>query len=578
MSGNTTTTPRDPEDREIRSPFSLAEVTGRASAKQLALISAILASTIAAVDSSAVNVALPAIGRNLGGGFAAQQWVSNAYLLTLSALILLAGSLTDRLGERRVFMAGVSGFGIGSALCALSPSIGVLIVARALQGVSGALLTPAALAIIVAVFPKEERGAAIGKWTAWGGIGILAGPLLGGEIVDVASWRWIFLINVPIVIAALVIGRIAVPGRAARAGDGAPEVPIDWAGAALAASGLAGISFALIEQPVLGWSDPGVWGALVAGLALFASFVAFESRARAPMLPLTLFAHRNFSVANAQTFAMYGGIGLLGFFVTIYLQQVAGYSALKSGVTGLVPTIVMFALSARMGRLADRYGARPFLVAGPLLVAAGFALMLRYGTSVSLFTDVLPALLVFSLGLAMTVSPLTATVLADASESDAGIASAVNNAIARTAGLISVAAVGAVVAAHHAALLDSELGHRLPASSHAAVVQAQRRTFGTIRRGALPPADRAFAERAAATASEDAFHLAMGIGSALLLITGIGGLALRTQRRSLIQSGECGGGQLAGQPRAVATGLTTHGLVPANVTTPPGPRTPDGAR
>ena len=554
---------------------------GRASAKQLALVSAILASTIAAVDSSAVNVALPAIGRNLGGGFAAQQWVSNAYLLTLSALILLAGSLTDRLGERRVFMAGVGGFGIGSALCALSPSIGVLIVARALQGVSGALLTPAALAIIVAVFPKEERGAAIGKWTAWGGIGILAGPLLGGEIVDVASWRWIFLINVPIVIAALLIGRIAVPGRAARAGAGAggsDRVPIDWTGAALAASGLAGISFALIEQPVLGWSDPGVWGALVAGLTLFASFVAFESRARAPMLPLELFSHRNFSVANAQTFAMYGGIGLLGFFVTIYLQQVAGYSALKSGVTGLVPTIVMFALSARMGRLADRYGARPFLVVGPLLVAAGFALMLRYGTSVSLFTDVLPALLVFSLGLALTVAPLTATVLADASESDAGIASAVNNAIARTAGLISVAAVGAVVAAHHAAVLDSKLGNRLPASSHAAVVQAQRRTFGTIRRGALPPADRAFAERAAAAASEDAFHLAMGIGSSLLVITGIGGLALRTKRRTPVHSADCGGGQLAGQPRAVLTDLTTQLPAPTAVSARRGPRTPDGAR
>jgi EmrB/QacA subfamily drug resistance transporter len=556
-------------------------VTESASTKQLALISAILASTIAAVDSSAVNVALPAIGRDLGGGFAAQQWVANAYLLTLSALILLAGSLTDRLGERRVFIAGVSGFGIGSAICALSPTIGVLIVARALQGVSGALLTPAALAIIVSVFPKEERGAAIGKWTAWGGIGILAGPVLGGEIVDIASWRWIFLINVPIVIAALIIGRLGIPShpaREARARDGAAPVPIDWTGAGLAASGLAGISFALIEQPVLGWADPGVSGTLIAGLVLFASFIAFESRTRAPMLPLTLFSHRNFSVANAQTFAMYGGIGLLGFFVTIYLQQVAGYSALKSGVTGLVPTIVMFALSARFGKLADRYGARPFLVVGPLLVAAGFALMLRYGTSVSLFTDVLPALLVFSLGLAMTVAPLTATVLADASESDAGIASAVNNAIARTAGLISVAAVGAVVAAHHASVLDSKLGDRLPPSSHTAVVQAQRRTFGTINRSTIPPADRPFAEQAAANASESAFHLAMGIGSVLLVVTGIGGLALRTKRRSPVQSSECGGGQLAGQPRAVLTGLSTQVPRPANVTTPSGPRTRDGAR
>jgi EmrB/QacA subfamily drug resistance transporter len=556
-------------------------VIGRASTKQLALISAILASTIAAVDSSAVNVALPAIGRDLGGGFAAQQWVANAYLLTLSALILLAGSLTDRLGERRVFMAGVGGFGIGSALCALSPTIGVLIVARALQGVSGAMLTPAALAIIVSVFPKEERGGAIGKWTAWGGIGILAGPVLGGEIVDIASWRWIFLINVPIVIAAIMIGRVGIPAHPAReatARDGADPVPIDWTGAALAASGLAGISFALIEQPVLGWVNPGVSVTLAAGLILFASFIVFESRARAPMLPLALFSHRNFSVANAQTFAMYGGIGLLGFFVTIYLQQVAGYSALKSGVTGLIPTAVMFSLSARMGRLADRYGARWFLVVGPLFVAAGFALMQRYGTTVSLLGDVVPALLVFSFGLALTVAPLTATVLADVSESDAGIASAVNNAIARTAGLVAVAAVGAVVAANHASALDSKLGDRLPASSHAAVVQAQRRTFGTINRAAIPPADRAFAERAAASASESAFHLAMGIGSVLLVIAGIGGLALRTQRRTPVQSADCGGGQLTGQPRAIVTGLSAHVPLPASVTRPRVPRTPDGAR
>src|SRR5665213_824470 len=192
--------------------------------KRLALIAAILASTIAAVDSSAVNVALPAIGHDLGGGFAAQQWVSNSYLLTLSALILLAGSLTDRLGERRVFVAGVAGFGIGSALCALAPSVGVLIVARALQGISGALLTPAALAIIVRVFPQEERGGAIGRWTAWGGIGILAGPLIGGQIVDSASWRWIFLINVPLVLIALALSRVAVPGRA---GEGA-STKVDW--------------------------------------------------------------------------------------------------------------------------------------------------------------------------------------------------------------------------------------------------------------------------------------------------------------------------------------------------------------
>jgi MFS family permease len=287
-------------------------------------------------------------------------------------------------------------------------------------------------------------------------------------------------------------------------------------------------------------------------------------------------------VANAQTFAMYGGIALLGFFVTIYLQQVAGYSALKSGVTGLIPTAVMFALSARMGRLADRYGPRPFLIAGPLFVAAGFGLMQRYGTSVSLIGDVVPALLVFSFGLALTVSPLTATVLADASESEAGIASAVNNAIARTAGLIAVAAVGAVVAADHAKQLEANLGNRLPASANHAVEMAKRQTFGTIQTKSLPPSDRAFATHAAATASESAFHLAMGIGSVLLVIAGLGGFALQTKRRTDVHCAECTAGQFAGQPRAVLEGVEraaeTHGVAPiGTISATRGSRTPGDA-
>ena len=405
------------------------------------------------------------------------------------------------------------------------------------------------------MFPKEERGAAIGKWTAWGGIGILVGPLLGGQIVDSASWRWIFVINVPLLLIALGLARVAVPGRA----HGRRDTPIDWLGALLAAIGLAGISFGLIEQPVLGWSDPGVWGALLLGAVMLVTFIVHEARTPAPMLPLGLFSHRNFAVANAQTFAMYGGIGLLGFFGTIYLQEVAGYSALKSGVTGLVPTAVMFLLSARMGRLADRYGARPFLTIGPLLVACGFGLMQRYGTTVSLVGDVLPALLVFSLGLSMTVSPLTATVLADASEMDAGIASAVNNAIARTAGLVAVAAVGAVVSSYYGALLDHKLGHRLPPSSQAALRDAKHRTFGKLEASAVPPADRTFAQQAAAYAAEDAFHVGVGIAAGLLVITGIGGLAIRPQRRTAVAAGDCAGGQLAGQPQLVVADLGQDG-------------------
>jgi EmrB/QacA subfamily drug resistance transporter len=533
--------------------------------RRLALLAAILASSIAAIDSSAVNVALPAIRRSLGGGFAAQQWVANAYLLTLGALILLAGSLTDRLGERRVFSAGVAGFGIGSLICALSPSIAVLIVARALQGVSGAMLTPAALAIIVAVFPVDERGKAIGRWTAWGGIGILIGPLLGGEIITLASWRWIFLINVPLVIAALALARV-VPGRA----QASRPTRIDLTGAGLAALGLAGISFSLIEQPVLGWSDPAISLSLAGGLLVFGGFIAWERRTRNPMLPLGMFAHRNFSVANAQTFVMYGGIGLLGFFVTIYLQQVAGYSPVKAGVTGLVPVLVMFVLSPRLGALADRFGARPFLIVGPFIVAAGFGLMQRYGTSVSLLGDVVPALLVFGLGIATTVSPLTATVLADAREAQAGIASAVNNAIARTASLIAVAAVGAVVSSYDGAALSSRLGHRLPASAGPAVQAAERRTFGTIDAAMLPPGDRALARHAAAAASEDAFHLAMGIASGLLVLAGLAGLALRGRRPEGVRATDCSGGALAGAPQTLGElGEPVDGLTTATATATP---------
>jgi hypothetical protein len=295
-----------------------------------------------------------------------------------------------------------------------------------------------------------------------------------------------------------------------------------------------------------------VWGALVAGFAFFALFIWHEGHTRMPMLPLELFRHRNFSVANAQTFVMYGGIGLLGFFVTIYLQQVAGWSALQSGVTGLIPTVVMFFLSARMGRLADKYGPRPFLTVGPMLVAAGFALMERYGTTVSFLTEVLPALLVFSFGLSLTVSPLTATVLADASEMDAGIASAVNNAVARTGSLVAVAAVGAVVASFYGAQLNHRLGHRLPASSQAAVRDAARHTFGTIDAAAVPSAQRAFVRHATAAAGEHAFHIAMGFGSVLLLMAGVGGLALHGRPRSTVAAGDGAGGQLAGQPLPAA--------------------------
>jgi EmrB/QacA subfamily drug resistance transporter len=403
--------------------------------KQGALVAAILGSTVVSVDATVVNVALPAIGDDLGGGLSGQQWVANAYLLTLAALILVSGSLADLFGERRVFSLGVALFGVTSVLCAIAPTIEVLVIARALQGVAGALLTPAALAILIAVFPPEERGKAIGTWTAWGGIGILLGPLLGGQIVDSASWRIVFAINVPIVLGTLALASRYVPEGHRQAGGAHPR--IDVRGAVLCALGLAGPTFALIQQPESGWGSPLVLVPLVGGLALFAAFLRHEARTREPMLPLGLFARPNFRWGNVETVAMYGGLAIFGFFVGLFLQQVSGWSALQAGTIGLVPTGVMFLLSRRFGALADRFGPRLFMGLGPFLVALGFLGMLRLDTEVSFVADLLPALMLFSLGLAITVSPLTAAVLADADESNAGIASAVNNAVARTAGLLA---------------------------------------------------------------------------------------------------------------------------------------------
>ena len=517
--------------------------------KRGALAAAILGSTVVAVDATAVNVALPAIADDLGGGLAGQQWVANAYLLTLSSLILISGSLADLYGERRVFSAGVAGFGVASLLCAIAPTVELLVLARALQGVFGALLTPASLAIIVAVFPESERGAAIGSWTAWGGIGYMLGPLIGGQLVDSASWRWVFFLNLPIVLVTLWLARAYVP-QARDLGGTRPR--LDVLGALLCAAALAGISFGLIEQPLRGWGDPGVALPLVGGLLLFAAFIAWERRAPAPMLPLALFRQRNFSVANLETLLMYGGMALQGFFLVLFLQQVAGFSATGAGAANLVPVITMFLLSRRFGALADRYGPRWFMAGGPMLVAAGFLGMLRLDAGTSYLTDLLPALVVYSLGLAVTVAPLTATVLADADETDAGIASAINNAIARTAGLLATAAVGAVLASSYASALDDAVaGQPLGAEAAAQVAAARERVLAPVPAG-VPAADREVVQRAVQDAGVETFHLSALIGAAMVALGGLlGGLLLRNPRRPTVAEG-CGGGQFSGAPEELA--------------------------
>ncbi|MBA2515766.1 MAG: MFS transporter [Solirubrobacterales bacterium] len=505
-----------------------------------------MGSFVAGLDATVVNVALPAIEDDLGGGLAGQQWVSNAYLLTLGSLILVGGSLGDLFGERRVFAIGVGGFGAVSLGCALSPSIEALVAFRALQGVFGALLTPSALAIIVAVFTGEERGAAIGSWTAWGGISTVVGPLVGGYLIDVASWRWIFAINVPFVAATLALIYAAIP----RVEEGRAQARVDWIGAALCAVGLAGPVFALIQQPAQGWASPGVLIPGLGGIAIFSLFLAYEKRIAHPMLELSLFSRRNFAIGNVETFAMYAGLSILFFFLVLFLQQVAGYDALEAGLATLPTTAVMFTLSRRMGRLADRYGPRVFMGGGPLLAACGLLLMLRLDAGVNYFTDLLPALLVFALGLSMTVAPLTATVLADADERNAGVASGINNAIARVAGLMGIAALGAVVAAQFGGSIDDRLaGAQLSAEGRVAVEAAKKRNLAVIDPAGLSPDEGRRLVEASESASVTAFRTGMGISATLVALGGIIGAVGIVNRRREVSAEGCSGGQLTGAPR-----------------------------
>jgi EmrB/QacA subfamily drug resistance transporter len=469
-------------------------VTLTAAQKRTTLLAAIMGSFVALLDSTVVNVALPAIRDDLGGGLAGQQWVVNAYLLLLGSLILIGGSLGDVYGEKRVFAIGVGGFGAASVLCAAAPSIELLVAGRGLQGAFGALLTPASLAIIVAAFSGAERGAAIGAWTAYSGIAALIGPLAGGWLVDALDWRWIFAINVPFVLATLALtARMpALPHM----GEGRRP---DWVGAALCAAGLAGPTLGLIQQPAHGWGSAMVVVPIVGGLAFFAAFLAWERRARDPMLPLGLFGRGNFAWGNVETLAMYGGLGVLFFVLVLFLQQVADYDALEAGLATLPTTVVMFFLSRRFGALADRYGPRLFMGLGPLICAvAAVMLLVLVDENPSFLVDVLPAIVVFGIGLSVAVAPLTAAILADADEENAGIASGVNNAVARVASLLATAAVGAVVG-------------------------------GTL--------------------DLDGFRMAMAFSAVLLAAGGIIGLLRIRNPRREVRAEECPGGQLAGQPK-----------------------------
>lgn len=401
------------------------------------LLATILGSGLAGIDATVVNVALPTIGKDLGVDFAALQWIITAYTLTLASLILLGGALGDRFGRRKVFVIGVVWFAVASLVCGAAPTATWLIAARALQGVGAALLTPGSLAMIQSSFAPQDRSRAIGAWSGFGGVATAIGPFLGGWLISFASWRWVFLINAPLALLVVVIAIRHVPESRNPTATGG----IDLLGAVLAVVGLAGITYAIIAVPASGLASAQVVIPGIVGVFGLAGFLVNEQRASHPMLPLSIFASRQFSAANGVTFLVYAALGAVFFLLAVQLQVVSGFSPLETGMALLPITVVMLLLSARAGQLAQRIGPRLQMTLGPVICAGGVLLMRRIGPDADYVTDVLPAVTLFGLGLAALVAPLTATVLAAADASHAGVASGVNNAVARAAGLIAVAAV-----------------------------------------------------------------------------------------------------------------------------------------
>jgi EmrB/QacA subfamily drug resistance transporter len=428
--------PRQPAAPADISTAGLLYSSGRG---RWVIAATVLGSGMASIDATAVGIALPNMGRELHASLGTLQWVVSGYTLTLAALLLPAGALGDRFGRRRVFIVGAIWFALTSALCALAPTATVLVVMRVLQGVGAALLTPGSLAIIEASFAPGDRARAVGAWSGLGGVATAAGPLLGGYLVSAASWRWIFLINVPVGAAVLLLAIRHVPESRDEA-----ATRLDLPGAVLAVVALLGIVYGLIEGPTRGWADGTVIVMFAIGIVAAVGFVVVEHRSAHPMLPLGLFKLRQFSVTNAVTFVIYGALGGALFLLPVALQVVDGYSPFESGLALLPLTAVMLALSAQSGRLASRIGPRLQMTVGPLVVGAGLVLLIRSTTDAGYLTGVLPGVLVLALGLATTVAPLTTTALSALPDRNAGLASAVNNDVARIGTLIAVAVLPAL--------------------------------------------------------------------------------------------------------------------------------------
>lgn len=434
------------------------------------LLMTILGSGMAGIDATIVNVALPEIGRTYGASFTTLQWVVTAYALTLAAFILIGGVLGDRYGRRRIFVIGVVWFALASLACGLAPTAATLVAARALQGIGGALLTPGSLAMIQSSFAREDRARAIGAWAGFGGVATAIGPFVGGWLIEVASWRWAFLINLPLALVVLLIAARHSPADRPEGGPGR----LDVVGAGLGVLTLAGLSYALTGAGEGGLGTAGTTAAVISAASAVA-FIVHERRTPDPMLPLGIFASSRFSTVNAVTFVVYGGMGVVFLLLVIQLQVVSGWGAVAAGIATLPTTALMMLFSARSGDLASRIGPRLQMGVGPLVMAGGILLLLRIGPDADYVRDVLPGVLIFGLGLTAMVAPLTAAALATAPDEHAGLASGINNAVARTGGLIGVAAIPSLTGLTGQVVDDPagfDAGFRVAMISCAAVVAA----------------------------------------------------------------------------------------------------------
>jgi EmrB/QacA subfamily drug resistance transporter len=495
----------------------------------LTLVATILGSTIVFLDGTVVNVALPAISDDLNAGLADQQWIVESYMLATVSLLLVGGALGDQFGRRRIFIIGLIGFGVCSVLCALAPSSAFLIGARTLQGFAGALLVPGSLAILTATFEGAARGKAIGTWTAWTGIATVFGPAGGGALVEALSWRAIFWVNIPLIVGCVLLARACVRESV----DPEADRAIDWAGIALSALGLGGPVFALIEQPREGWGSPTVYIPLIAGVVLFTVFLIWESRYKHAMLDLSLFRIRNFAITNIETLIVYAGLIGAFFFVTLFLQQTAGYSPLAAGFATTPISLILFLLSPSWGRVATSTGPRMPMCVGPIVGGIGLLLLTRVGADADYVTEVLPGVIVFGLGLSATVAPLTATALNSVEQRHAGVASGINNGVSRMAGLLGIAVLGALIAGHFGSTVNADVAEAsLTPAATSSLEDAKGNPFAPPDTKGLPPTQARQVEAAATDGAESSFHLAMAVNGALMIIGGvIAGFGIQNPRR-----------------------------------------------